>query len=120
MLLRAVLWSHLAAPPTDRPARLAQQADGLDDRQNLRATLFGESDSEEEAEPSGSAGKDALARLAARKRQERQEAVRLVSRRCTTVHYEQCAERLEQPLTGPLPRCTTASSFSGPASSSKQ
>jgi len=77
--VRLAAWHALHVPATPRAngacARRVRQAGGLNDRQNLRATLFGESDSEEEAEPSGSAGKDALARLAARKRQERQEAV---------------------------------------------
>ncbi len=50
------------------------QIEGLDDRKQMRANLFGDSDSEDEAEePSG---KKALAALAARKRLEQQEAVR--------------------------------------------
>ena len=53
---------------------LLLQIEGLDDRKQMRANLFGDSDSEDEVEePSG---KKALAALAARKRLEQQEAVR--------------------------------------------
>lgn len=74
MLREAPAEQSLVALLLSERAVLLLQIEGLDDRKQMRANLFGDSDSEDEAEePSG---KKALAALAARKRLEQQEAVR--------------------------------------------